>query len=113
MTYSHKSPMHKLLASAGAVSIVAASFAAVPASFAAENPPAAAAENNGPCRHVAATATSYQGLPGEYQLAYSNGNLYTTFANGRLRPGLRFGLRWRDRLRLEDPRGYQEDCVHQ
>ena len=83
MTYSHKSPMHKLLASAGAVSIVAASFAAVPASFAAENPPAAAAENNGPCRHVAATATSYQGLPGEYQLAYSNGNLYTTFANGR------------------------------
>ena len=47
MTYSHKSPMHKLLASAGAVSIVAASFAAVPASFAAENPPAAAAENNG------------------------------------------------------------------
>ena len=34
MTYSHKSPMHKLLASAGAVSIVAASFAAVPASFA-------------------------------------------------------------------------------
>ena len=33
--------------------------------------------------HVAATATSYQGLPGEYQLAYSNGNLYTTFANGR------------------------------
>ena len=63
MTYSHKSPMHKLLASAGAVSIVAASFAAVPASFAAENPPAAAAENNGPCRHVAATATSYQGLP--------------------------------------------------
>ena len=57
MTYSHKSPMHKLLASAGAVSIVAASFAAVPASFAAENPPAAA-ENNDSCRHVAATATS-------------------------------------------------------
>ena len=37
------------------------------------------------CRNIAITADRYQGLPGEYQLAYSNytRNLYTTFSNGR------------------------------
>ena len=77
-------PMQRALASAGAVSLVVASLSAIPASFANEQQPAPHDTSSG-CRNIAITADRYQGLPGEYQLAYSNytRNLYTTFSNGR------------------------------
>ena len=88
MTSSPK-PSRKLLAIAGALSVVAGSFAAVPATFAANvsasvpggNPQTSAEE----CRHIAVSATQYQGLPGQYQLAYSaaTSSLYTSFSSGR------------------------------
>ena len=64
-------PMQRALASAGAVSLVVASLSAIPASFANEQQPAPH-DNNSGCRNIAITADRYQGLPGEYQLAYSN-----------------------------------------
>ena len=77
-------PTQRALASAGAVSLVMASLSAMPASFANEQQPAPHDTSSG-CRNIAITADRYQGLPGEYQLAYSNytRNLYTTFSNGR------------------------------
>ena len=88
MTSSPK-PSRKLLAIAGALSVVAGSFATLPATFAANvsasvpggNSQASAEE----CRHIAVSATQYQGLPGQYQLAYSaaTSSLYTSFSSGR------------------------------
>ena len=77
-------PTQRALASAGAVSLVVASLSAMPASFANEQQPAPH-DNSSGCRNIAITADRYQGLPGEYQLAYSDytRNLYTTFSNGR------------------------------
>ena len=77
-------PTQRALASAGAVSLVMASLSAMPASFANEQQPAPH-DNSSGCRNIAITADRYQGLPGEYQLAYSDytRNLYTTFSNGR------------------------------
>ena len=74
MTSSPK-PSRKLLAIAGALSVVAGSFAAVPATFAANvsaSVPGGNSQNSTEeCRHIAVSATQYQGLPGQYQLAYS------------------------------------------
>lgn len=88
MTSSPK-PSRKLLAIAGALSVVAGSFAAVPATFAA-NVSASVTGGNSQnsteeCRHIAVSATQYQGLPGQYQLAYSaaTSSLYTSFSSGR------------------------------
>lgn len=85
MNSSHRSSLKKLLVSASAVSIVVASFAAVPASFAIDTSVVPVADSLAQCRTISASATSYSGLPGEYQMAYSNktGDIYTTFANGR------------------------------
>jgi len=88
MTSSPK-PSRKLLAIAGALSVVAGSFAAVPATFAANvsaSVPGGNSQNSAEeCRHIAMSATQYQGLPGQYQLAYSaaTSSLYTSFSSGR------------------------------
>ena len=74
MTSSPK-PSRKLLAIAGALSVIAGSFATVPATFAANvsaSVPGGNSQNSTEeCRHIAVSATQYQGLPGQYQLAYS------------------------------------------
>lgn len=88
MTSSPK-PSRKLLAIAGALSVVAGSFAAVPATFAvnvsASVPGGNSQTSAEECRHIAVSATQYQGLPGQYQLAYSaaTSSLYTSFSSGR------------------------------
>ena len=88
MTSSPK-PSRKLLAIAGALSVVAGSFAAVPATFAANVSASVPGGNSQTsaeeCRHIAVSATQYQGLPGQYQLAYSaaTSSLYTSFSSGR------------------------------
>ena len=88
MTSSPK-PSRKLLAIAGALSVVAGSFATVPATFAANvsaSVPGGNSQNSTEeCRHIAVSATQYQGLPGQYQLAYSaaTSSLYTSFSSGR------------------------------
>ena len=88
MTSSPK-PSRKLLAIAGVLSVVAGSFAAVPATFAANvsaSVPGGNSQNSAEeCRHIAVSATQYQGLPGQYQLAYSaaTSSLYTSFSSGR------------------------------
>lgn len=88
MTSSPK-PSRKLLAIAGALSVVAGSFAAVPATFAANvsaSVPGGNSQNSTEeCRHIAVSATQYRGLPGQYQLAYSaaTSSLYTSFSSGR------------------------------
>ena len=88
MTSSPK-PSRKLLAIAGALSVVAGSFAAVPATFAANVSASVPGGNSQTsaeeCRHIAVSATQYQGLPGQYQLAYSAAisSLYTSFSSGR------------------------------
>ena len=88
MTSSPK-PSRKLLAIAGALSVVAGSFAAVPATFAANvsaSVPGGNSQNSTEeCRHIAVSATQYQCLPGQYQLAYSaaTSSLYTSFSSGR------------------------------
>ena len=88
MTSSPK-PSRKLLAIAGALSVVAGSFATVPATFAANvsaSVPGGNSQNSAEeCRHIAVSATQYQGLPGQYQLAYSaaTSSLYTSFSSGR------------------------------
>lgn len=88
MTSSPK-PSRKLLAIAGALSVVAGSFAAVPATFAANVSSSVPGGNSQTsaeeCRHIAVSATQYQGLPGQYQLAYSaaTSSLYTSFSSGR------------------------------
>ena len=88
MTSSPK-PSRKLLAIAGALSVVAGSFAAVPATFAANVsafvPGGNSQNSTEECRHIAVSATQYQGLPGQYQLAYSaaTSSLYTSFSSGR------------------------------
>ncbi len=88
MTSSPK-PSRKLLAVAGALSVVAGSFAAVPATFAANVSASVPGGNSQTsaeeCRHIAVSATQYQGLPGQYQLAYSaaTSSLYTSFSSGR------------------------------
>ena len=70
MTSSPK-PSRKLLAIAGALSVVAGSFATVPATFAANvsaSVPGGNSQNSAEeCRHIAVSATQYQGLPGQYQ----------------------------------------------
>ena len=86
---SSPNPSRKLLAIAGALSVVAGSFAAVPATFAANvsaSVPGGNSQNSAEeCRHIAVSATQYQGLPGQYQLAYSaaTSSLYTSFSSGR------------------------------
>lgn len=88
MTSSPK-PSHKLLAAASALSVIAGSFATVPATFAANvsvSVPGGNSQNSTEeCRHIAVSATQYQGLPGQYQLAYSaaTSSLYTSFSSGR------------------------------
>lgn len=88
MTSSPK-PSRKLLAIAGALSVVAGSFAAVPATFAANVSASVPGGNSQTsaeeCRHIAVSATQYQGLPGQYQLAYSaaTSSLYTSFSSRR------------------------------
>ena len=88
MTSSPK-PSRKLLAIAGALSVVAGSFAAVPATFAANisasGPGGNSQNSTEECRHIVVSATQYQGLPGQYQLAYSaaTSSLYTSFSSGR------------------------------
>ena len=88
MTSSPK-PSRKLLAIAGALSVVAGSFATVPATLAANvsaSVPGGNSQNSAEeCRHIAVSATQYQGLPGQYQLAYSaaTSSLYTSFSSGR------------------------------
>ena len=88
MTSSPK-PSRKLLAIAGALSVVAGSFATHPATFAANVSASIPGGNSQTateeCRHIAVSATQYQGLPGQYQLAYSaaTSSLYTSFSSGR------------------------------
>ena len=88
MTSSPK-PSHKLLAVVSALSVIAGSFATVPATFAANvsvSVPGGNSQNSTEeCRHIAVSATQYQGLPGQYQLAYSaaTSSLYTSFSSGR------------------------------
>lgn len=80
----------KLLAVASALSVVAGSMTMIPASFAANGnsslPVASSAQNsNDECRHFSVSATQYQGLPGQYQLAYApaTSTLFTSFSSGR------------------------------
>ena len=86
---SSPKPSRKLLAIAGALSVVAGSFATVPATFAANVSASVPGGNSQTsteeCRHIAVSATQYQGLPGQYQLAYSaaTSSLYTSFSSGR------------------------------
>ena len=89
MTSSPK-PSRKLLAVASALSVVAGSMTMIPASFAANDnsslPAASSAQNsNDECRHFSVNATQYQGLPGQYQLAYApaTSTLFTSFSSGR------------------------------
>ena len=89
MTSSPK-PSRKLLAVASALSVVAGSLTMIPASFAANGnsslPAASSAQNsNDECRHFSVSATQYQGLPGQYQLAYAPATptLFTSFSSGR------------------------------
>ena len=89
MTSSPK-PSHKLLAIASALSVIAGSMTVIPASFAANGnsslPAASSAQNsNDECRHFSVSATQYQGLPGQYQLAYApaTSTLFTSFSSGR------------------------------
>ena len=89
MTSSPK-PSRKLLAVASALSVVAGSMTMIPASFAANGnsslPAASSAQNsNDECRHFSVSATQYQGLPGQYQLAYApaTSTLFTSFSSGR------------------------------
>ena len=89
MTSSPK-PSRKLLAVASALSVVAGSLTMIPASFAANGnsslPAASSAQNsNDECRHFSVSATQYQGLPGQYQLAYApaTSTLFTSFSSGR------------------------------
>ena len=89
MTSSPK-PSRKLLAVASALSVVAGSMIMIPASFAANGnsslPAASSAQNsNDECRHFSVSATQYQGLPGQYQLAYApaTSTLFTSFSSGR------------------------------
>lgn len=89
MTSSPK-PSRKLLAVASALSVVAGSMTMIPASFAANGnsslPVASSAQNsNDECRHFSVSATQYQGLPGQYQLAYApaTSTLFTSFSSGR------------------------------
>ena len=89
MTSSPK-PSRKLLAVASALSVVAGSVTMIPASFAANGnsslPAASSAQNsNDECRHFSVSATQYQGLPGQYQLAYApaTSTLFTSFSSGR------------------------------
>ena len=89
MTSSPK-PSRKLLAVASALSVVAGSMTMIPASFAANGnsslPAASIAQNsNDECRHFSVSATQYQGLPGQYQLAYApaTSTLFTSFSSGR------------------------------
>lgn len=89
MTSSPK-PSHKLLAIASALSVIAGSMTVIPASFAANGnsslPAASSAQNsNDECRHFSVNATQYQGLPGQYQLAYApaTSTLFTSFSSGR------------------------------
>lgn len=89
MTSSPK-PSHKLLAVASALSVIAGSMTVIPASFAANGnsslPAASSAQNsNDECRHFSVSATQYQGLPGQYQLAYApaTSTLFTSFSSGR------------------------------
>ena len=91
MTSSPK-PSHKLLAVASALSVIAGSFATVPATFAANvsvSVPGGNSQNSTEeCRHIAVSATQYQGLPGQYQLAYSaaTSSLYTSLHPPRPSP---------------------------
>ena len=102
---SSPKPSRKLLAIAGALSVVAGSFATVPATFAANVSASVPGGNSQTsteeCRHIAVSATQYQGLPGQYQLAYSaaTSSLYTSFSSGRLR----YCLRRSNRIRMGDP----------
>lgn len=89
MTSSPK-PSRKLLAVASALSVVAGSMTMIPASFAANGNSsllaASSAQNsNDECRHFSVSATQYQGLPGQYQLAYApaTSTLFTSFSSGR------------------------------
>ena len=89
MTSSPK-PSRKLLAVASALSVVAGSMTLLPASFAANGnsslPASSSAQNsNDECRHFSVSATQYQGLPGQYQLAYApaTSTLFTSFSSGR------------------------------
>ena len=89
MTSSPK-PSRKLLAVASALSVVAGSMTMIPASFAANGnsslPAASSAQNShDECRHFSVSATQYQGLPGQYQLAYApaTSTLFTSFSSGR------------------------------
>lgn len=89
MTSSPK-PSRKLLAVASALSVVAGSMTMIPASFAANGnsslPAASSAQNsNDECRHFSVSATQYQGLPSQYQLAYApaTSTLFTSFSSGR------------------------------
>ena len=89
MTSSPK-PSRKLLAVASALSVVAGSMTMIPASFAANGnsslPASSSAQNsNEECRHFSVSATQYQGLPGQYQLAYApaTSTLFTSFSSGR------------------------------
>ena len=88
MTSSSK-PMRKVLAIAGALSVIAGSFTMIPASFAAnETSSQSIPGGQNPadeCRHITVSATQYQGLPGQYQLAYASATstLYTSFSSGR------------------------------
>ena len=89
MTSSPK-PSRKLLAVASALSVVAGSMTMIPASFAANGnsslPATSSAQNsNDECRHFSVSATQYQGLPGQYQLAYApaTSTLFTSFSSGR------------------------------
>ena len=89
MTSSPK-PSRKLLAVASALSVVVGSMTMIPASFAANGdsslPAASSAQNsNDECRHFSVSATQYQGLPGQYQLAYAPAisTLFTSFSSGR------------------------------
>ena len=87
---SSPNPAHKLLAVASTLSVIAGSMTMIPASFAANGnsslPAASSAQNsNDECRHFSVSATQYQGLPGQYQLAYApaTSTLFTSFSSGR------------------------------
>lgn len=87
---SSPNPAHKLLAVASALSVIAGSMTMIPASFAANGnsslPAVSSAQNsNDECRHFSVSATQYQGLPGQYQLAYApaTSTLFTSFSSGR------------------------------
>lgn len=80
MTSSSK-PMRKVLAIAGALSVIAGSFTMIPASFAAnETSSQSIPGGQNPadeCRHITVSATQYQGLPGQYQLAYASATFHS------------------------------------